>query len=142
MDKVTRTDCTSGTSSVITLAFSSLKDEKTSFKNNVLKLLLGDDSSNTDFEFSTEGICHHYRVHGRIDVYMMQHYPHFPNTATPRSSVDGRWSVLSSSSHFYCQRNNYICDPIVISNYSHIVIFTMQQSCPQSSSSSLSSCYN
>lgn len=73
MDKVTLTDCSSGTSCVITLACSSLKDANTSFKNNVLKLLLGDDYFNNDFEFPTEGICHHYRVHGRIDVYMMQH---------------------------------------------------------------------
>ena len=77
MDKVTLTDCASETSSVITLVCSSLKDAKTSFKNNVLKLLMGGESYHEDFEFPSNGVCHHYRVLGnsgaRTDVYLMQH---------------------------------------------------------------------
>lgn len=77
MDRVTLTDCTSETSRVITLACSSIKDAKISFKNNVLKLLMGDDSHHEDFEFPPDGLCHHYRFRGksgaRTDVYMTQH---------------------------------------------------------------------
>ena len=77
MDKVSLTDCASETSSVITLACSSIKDAKTSFKNNVLKLFMGDDSYHEEFEFPSDGVCHHYRVRrnsgAMTDVYMMQY---------------------------------------------------------------------
>ncbi len=77
MDKVTLTECTSETSNVITLACSSIKDARISFKNNVLKLLMGDDAYHEDFEFPSDGVCHHYRVRrnsgARTDVHVMQH---------------------------------------------------------------------
>lgn len=80
MDKVTLTDGRSSPyqTKVITLACSSLKDAQTSFNNNVLKLLMKDDSYSKEFEFPTDGICHHYRVDmdsegTKTDVYVLQH---------------------------------------------------------------------
>ena len=93
MDKVKLTDCSSSSPSssssssssemnVIILACSTLNDAQTSFNNNILNLLMNDDSYSQKFEFPTENVCHHYRVAGdetgvgtstTTDVYMMQH---------------------------------------------------------------------
>jgi len=78
MDKVTLTECSTPTSHVMTLACSSLENAQLSFKNNVLKLLMKDDSYCQEFDFPKEGICHHYRVSSGdsetfTDVYLMQH---------------------------------------------------------------------
>ncbi|KAL9180313.1 hypothetical protein ACHAXT_008283 [Thalassiosira profunda] len=76
MDKVSLNDSTSQ-SSVITLACSSLGDAQTSFNNNILGLLMKDDSYSNGFEFPSDGVCHHYRVSGdagsKADVYVMKH---------------------------------------------------------------------
>ena len=81
MDKVTLTDGMSSSyqTKVITLACSSLKDAQTSFNNNVLKLLMKDDSYSKQFEFPKDRVCHHYRVdnmdsgEATTDVYVLQH---------------------------------------------------------------------
>jgi len=74
MDKVKFTS--SQQTQVITLACSSLKDAQTSFNNNILKLLMQDDTYARDFEFPQSGTCHHYRVtnsESTTDVYLMEH---------------------------------------------------------------------
>ena len=74
MDKVKFTS--SYQTKVITLACSSLKDAQTSFNNNILKLLMQDDSYSKEFEFPQSGTCHHYRVtnsESTTDVYLMEH---------------------------------------------------------------------
>ena len=73
MDKVKFTS--SQQTQVITLACSSLKDAQTSFNNNILKLLMQDDSYSKEFEFPQSGTCHHYRVtnsESTTDVYLME----------------------------------------------------------------------
>eukprot|EP00579_Thalassiosira_antarctica_P016165 CAMPEP_0201939182 /NCGR_PEP_ID=MMETSP0903-20130614/42692_1 /ASSEMBLY_ACC=CAM_ASM_000552 /TAXON_ID=420261 /ORGANISM="Thalassiosira antarctica, Strain CCMP982" /LENGTH=760 /DNA_ID=CAMNT_0048480645 /DNA_START=50 /DNA_END=2329 /DNA_ORIENTATION=+ len=82
MDKVTLDQCGPSSqtmsSRVITLACSSLKDAQTSFRKNVLKLLMRDESYSQEFGFPEDGACHHYSVSGSsgtsmTDVYVMQH---------------------------------------------------------------------
>ena len=77
MDKVTLIDETSSSQThVLTLACSSLNDAQNSFNNNILKLLMNDESYDKKFEFPSDGICHHYRVSAKdttTNVYIMHH---------------------------------------------------------------------
>lgn len=61
MDGVTLSHCPNDTTSVITLACSTLKDAQTSFENNVRRLLMGKDNDEP-FAFPLDGRCDHYRV--------------------------------------------------------------------------------
>jgi folate-binding Fe-S cluster repair protein YgfZ len=73
MDQVTLTDCSSSSqhdvTSVITLACAKLSHAQTSFNNNVVELLGGE---NAQFQFPSRGVCNHYRTKN-ADVYILEH---------------------------------------------------------------------
>ena len=75
MDGVSISHCTTDTTSVITLACSTVQDVRTSFMNNIRSMLTNDDT--VSFEFPEEGKCHHYRIsrggEAFADVYVVRH---------------------------------------------------------------------
>jgi folate-binding Fe-S cluster repair protein YgfZ len=55
---------------VVTLACSSLSNAQHSFRTNILDLL---QMKSDEFEFPLNEVCHHYRVRGAVDVYVVEH---------------------------------------------------------------------